>query len=297
MEVFKDLKPHDLVAQVLENNSYEFVKPFNHIEQEYSGDMYKFTDGKGKLNLIVTPDKRLIFIKNGKTKAEEAKNCVVGYWGKDLLRSASATDKKKTLTLIERLKIAFQADGSFTTSGNKIRFSFSKQRKIDRLELILKSAGVDYKIYKLADDRVEFNIDINAELFQKDFDWVNTNNLCSNWCIEFIEELSHWDATRRSKTRFKFDTTVKQVVNIVELITLSAGYGVLISTRADNRKEHFSDVYTAHILKNNKLGGQSQNKEKIQYTGKVYNVQVPSGMLLVKRNNATVICGDGNNFD
>lgn len=295
-KLFTDLNPHvDLVAQVLDNGTYTFVKPLKYVNEYYEGEMISYKDHYGKIDLLVTPNHRMIYDNgSGNFREQEAKNCGF-YHGKNIRRSALANNNGLQLSPIESLKIAFQADGSYTTSGNKIRFSFSKQRKIERLEGILKDCNYEYKIYSLKDGRFEFNINADASLFTKNFSWVNFESLCSNWCQEFIEELSYWDATRRHDKRFKFDTTNKSVVDVVELIAISAGYGVLVKKREDNRKDIFSDVFTAHIMLNNTLGGQSIKKEVTNYKGGIVCVQVPSGRLMVKRNGGQVVCGNSGN--
>lgn len=292
-KLFKDLNPHvDLVAQVLDDGSYQFVRPLKYVNEYYEGDMISYKDSYGKIDLLVTPNHRMIYDNgSGSFQVQEAKNCNF-FWNKNIRRSALAKNKGLQLSPKQALKIAFQADGSYTTSGTKIRFSFSKQRKIERLKSILKDCKVEYKIYNLKEGRVEFNIDVDASNYSKDFSWVNFESLCSNWCQEFIEELSYWDATRRHDKRFKFDTTTKEVADIVELIAMSAGYGVLIKKNSDDRKEIFSDVYTAYIMLDNQLGGQAIQKEVVQYKGKVVCVQVPTGRLLVKRNIGQVVCGN-----
>ena len=292
-KLFKDLdENNDLVAQVHENGMREFVKPIRYIKQNYTGEMISFSDGKGKLDLLVTPNHRMVFYQNHKIKIQEAKDARVGFWEKDIIRSAEMPSRGISLSPLERLKIAFQADGSYLTRGHGIRFSFSKQRKIDRLKDILALVGVKYKIYNLSDGKFEFNVHIDESIMQKNFGWVTTSDLCGNWSREFIEELSYWDATRRSEHRFKFDTTNPGVMADVELIALAAGYGIYITSREDNRKDCFSDVYTAHILKSNKLGGQSVHKKTVDYDGVVYSVQVPTGMLLVKRNGGSLVSGN-----
>lgn len=163
---------------------------------------------------------------------------------------------------------------------------------------LLDKIGCEYVTYDFADGRCEINIHLDAKLFLKDFSWVKIDNLSKSWCIDFIEELSYWDSTRRSDSRFKFDTTIKAVIDTVEIIALSAGYGCLLSHREDDRKSIFSDVYTAHIMKSNKIGGQAIKINTIDYDGKVYCVTVPSGKLFVKRNRCTLISGNsGNPFD
>jgi len=290
---FKDLENTDLVAQVLGSGEFEYVAPLKYTSSFYKGIMVHFTDKKGKLDLLVTPNHRMIFKTNGVEKIQTAEDALVGKWKKDIVRSSSAKSYGKKFTALDALKVAFQADGSFCTNmTSSIRFSFSKQRKIDRLEKLLKQLDLTYKIYSLKDGKSEFNIKVEANDFTKDFSWVSLKTLEGDWCRGFIEELSYWDATRRSDTRFKFDTTNPMVIKIVELIALASGYGVLISEAEDNRKECFSNVFTAHILKSNKIGGQSHNKEEVQYEGMVYCVTVPSGRLLVKRNRATAVCGN-----
>ena len=291
--LFKDLTTEDLVAQVLEDGTFEFVKPLKYVEQDYEGEMVHFYDGKGKMDLLLTPNHRMIYTKNGINKVKEASSFPHSLsWKTDFKRSALKRGATTHLSYLERLKIAFQADGSYQTGTDKIRFSFSKKRKMNRLEYLLNSADISFKKYGLKDERFEYSIDISAEDFSKDLYWVDLESLNANWCKEFIEELSYWDACRRSSERFKFDTTNKAVVDVVELIALYAGFGCLISEYEDNRSDIFSNVYTAHILKSNILGGQSVETKSVRYKGKIYCVQVPSGKLIVKRNRATLVCGN-----
>lgn len=295
-KLFKDLSNTDLVAQVLPDGSYEFIQPLKYVEDYYVGDMIRFSDQKGKVDLLVTPNHRMIIYQNGKERIIEASAMLhKGHYKQTMVRTASApsSPSNEEITLLQRLMIAFQADGSYTTTGNKIRFNFSKQRKIDRLKDILYKMDIPYVIYKLDNGNVEFNINVDATKYYKNFSWVGTlENLTKEWCQSFIEELSFWDATRRSNTRFKFDTTNKEVSAVVELIAIGAGYGVLQTIKVDSRSEKFSDIYTSHIMKNNRIGGQSWSKSIEPYNGYVYCVQVPTGKLLVKRNRCTMVCGN-----
>ena len=299
-KLFKDLTKEDLVAQVLEDGSYAFVKPIKYVADAYVGPMVKFSDKKGKIDLLVTPNHRMIIQQNGKERVIEAINMKSkGNYEQKMTRTASAPSlpSRAKLSPIEQLMVAFQADGSYTTSGNKIRFSFAKQRKTDRLKSILIQAKIPFKIYNLSDSRVEFNIQVDSTAYSKNFDWVDSLELglTKEWCQSFIEELSYWDSTRRSDSRFKFDTTNKAVSDVVEKIAIGAGYGVLQSIYPDDRNDKFNDIYTSHILKDNKIGGQSWTKSIEHYEGYVYCVQVPTGKLLVKRNRCTMVCGNSGN--
>lgn len=293
---FTNLSENDLVAQVLDDGSREFVKPLEIINQTYSGIMHQFKDFHGKVDLLVTPNHRMVLKQNGKERIVEASDLSrYGHYHQKMIRSASASSNPNIhLSDLERLRIAFQADGSFQTgcNENKIRFSFAKQRKIDRLCYILDNLKFEYKIYDLKDGRHEFNITLPVSDFSKDFEWVNNNTLTKEWCEEFIEECSHWDSCRRSDERFKFDTTILSVANKVEFIALSAGYGALKSTYSDNRSDKFSDLITIHILKDNEVGGQSWENTEVNYTGTVHCVKVPSGKVFVRRNRCTLVSGN-----
>ena len=151
-------------------------------KQYYEGEMCHFHDHHGKIDLLVTPNHRMIVEqvpKNGNPYERVILAEDLGKYGaargnssQRMSRSATAReDDTVLLSNLERLKIAFQADGSYVTkSKTKIRFNFSKQRKIDRLKNLLE--GFDYKLYHLKDGRTEIHIEVgDASNFTKDLSW------------------------------------------------------------------------------------------------------------------------------
>ena len=297
-KLFKILNKNDLVAQYNNSHEIEFVLPLKYFDEFYEGDMYRFYDLKGRLDLLVTPNHKMVCNKK-KIFLETAEDSTF-YYGKNMKRSGVKINGSLTnLTYLDRLKIAFQADGAYQSNriDNKttsIRFNFTKKRKFDRLCDICDRGNFDYKFSKEPSrpNNYIMYVTVNTEML-KDFSWVDLNCITSTWGKEFLEELSYWDSTRRSSTRFKFDTCIEQVANSVLTIASISGVGCTMTKFVDNRKEQFSDVYSLSILMNNNdIGGQSINKEKITYSGRVYCVTVPSGMLLVRRNNKTVISGN-----
>lgn len=302
---FADLIETDLVAQVLDDGSREFVTPDRIIHQHYSGDMYHIHDHYGKVDLLVTPNHRMVTKYKSHNKIIDAASLPSTHNYKMIRSACAVSNPDIKLSNIDRLRIAFQADGSFCTKSNNIRFTFSKQRKIDRITEICNACNLSYAIYNLKNQEKEIHIKTSGLSFQKDFNWINIGSLTKEWCQEFIEECSYWDSTRRSNNRFKFDTTVERVAKAVEQIAIGAGYGCLMSKYVDNRQPYFSDVYTLHIMKDNKIGGQAWKKDVQYYSGYVHCVKVPSGKILVKRNRcvlvsgnsgdpANIICGDPN---
>lgn len=292
-KLFKDLSDQDLVATVHEDGAYTFTKPLKYVNQNYKGKMYHFKDHHGKVDLMVTPNHRMIVERNGKEEVILAEDMLEkGNHTLTMTRSGEQDIFYRHLTNYERLMIAFQADGSYQTGTNKVRFSFSKQRKMDRLESLLNEQEISFSKYYLSDGRVEYNVNVPADDFTKDFSWVETSKVSYIYAKQFIEELSYWDATRRDDLRFKFDTTNQEVIKTVELLAIAAGYGILVSECEDSRSEKFQKVYTAHIMKNNKVGGQSWSKVEKDYEGTIHCVQVSSGKLIVKRNRCTMVCGN-----
>jgi len=305
--LFKDLTDETLVAQVLDDGSYEFIQPLKKQIYDYNGEMCHFSGNKGKVDLLVTPEHKMIYKKNNKFLSQYAKEVGnIGYHGKYMVRSAKVKETNKRLTNFERFLIAFQADGSFTSkhervnegliSGKKVyRFNFTKKRKRDKLIEICENGGFEYS-EKIEPKRpnnytiyIWLDISINVT---KNFEWVDLTSLSLTWCKQFIDELSNWDSCVRNENKIKFDTTNKEIVYIVELIVLSCGYGCLISEYEDTRSDKFNNVWTLHITRNNLIGGQSIKKNNINYVGKVYCVQVPSGKIMVKRNRSTMVCGN-----
>ena len=300
---FNELNEDSLVAQVTEEESFEFVKPEKIVWERYEGKMVHFSDRRRKVDLLVTPNHRMVFKQSNKLKVQEAKDLKPGKYGKKFLRAAAIqTTIVKKLEALDKLKIAFQADGSYVTNmSSSIRFSFSKKRKIERLLSIVNECSLEYKIYNLKDNakyqnhrsKVEIHIKIDSREFYKDLNWITKDKLSNPyWAQEAIEELSYWDATRRHDNRFKFDTTTESVANVVEDLCVFAGYGCLRSLREDRRKEHFSNIYTLNILKDSSIESRAVSKIETDYNGYVGCVKVPTGKVLVRRNNATLVSGN-----
>lgn len=304
---FPDLLDTDRVASVDDRGEYSFERPSKIVNQPYTGDMIHFVDGKGKFDLLVTPNHRMVYERAGSLVVKEAEDLCLN-WGGSFLRAAATSNdefsgKPASLTPFERLQIAFQADGSYTSSSDKkIRFSFAKQRKIDRLIDIIENCGFDYKIYSLSknpkyphhSDRVEINVSVPAiNDFSKDLAWVGTDLAYhKEYAREFIEEVSYWDCTRRSDTRFKFDSVNSSAVDKIAHMAMCAGYGVKRSVSSDDRSGRFSDIHTLHIMKDARIGFQAIRKYTESYSGTVHCVTVNTGRILVRRNGCIAVSGN-----
>jgi nicotinic acid phosphoribosyltransferase len=296
--LFKDLNEEDLVAEYNQDGTINFTKPIRYYESELESeqDMIHFRNDS-HVDLLVTSNHRMVRTNGrGGVEVKEAEN-IKYFYEKDMIHSGVLVGKPKSLTSEERLLIAFQADGSFNTTGpkNKVRFNFTKQRKVDRMRKLLIESGFEYKetVEPARPRNTQFYVTLPNDA-QKTFAWVfdMLNDISGVWAKEFIDELSNWDSCIRSENRIKYDTTVKINAEAVQLLATLAGYRTCSSEYDDTRKSYFSKVYTIHINKTSTSGGQSIKKAAVSYTGKVYCVQVNTGMIVVRRNGCVVVSGN-----
>lgn len=313
---FKDLNTDDLVAQHDFNNSISFVKPLKYVSQQYDGEMYYFESQKNKLNICVTPNHRMVVDKNKEITIEYAEN-VKYYGGKNMLVGGKLIGDCNKLSPYERLMIAFQADGRCRGINKKeqfkrgytLEFSIAKKRKIERLESIINECGLEYKKVQTESDRLSkknknwkdrytFYIKVYEKPYKYFSEWVDLVGKSYLWCKDFIEEVVCWDGSIRKdlKEYYAYYNTSKEDVETVQLIAALAGYSTTFNEYIDSRKERYKNVYEVNInKKRNYVGGGAIKKSTRYYKGLVYCVQVPSGMLVLKRGDHIFISGNSGN--
>src|SRR3990167_3209498 len=299
---FQDLKDNIKVAQVLPNNLIEFVYPIKKVNYHYNGKLINFKDTIGRINISVTPDHKMVYYKGGKRFYSVAKDFIPSQ-GIKLYTAGEINFKTDPLSDLERFLIAYNADGTVYRKGcngkhcgyRTVRFSLTKKRKQERLENIL--SKINFKYTKQNEkfhntDELTYYIQWPISCFyqpNKTFSWINIGAVSLDWCRDFIEELSYWVATRRTNNRYKYDTTKENDAKIVQSISILAKYNVKYSIFKDKRG--YKDIHSLSIRTNYQpIDGQSVIKSVIEYKEDVYCVTVPSGVVLIRSNNQTLIC-------
>ena len=296
----RDLK----VAQVLDNEVVEFVKPTAYFEYSVKENLILFKDSKN-INLLVTKNHNMVYkqekktIKDGKYLREvkdkwytkTAEECSLH---RDVKYLNSGYSKNgNSLTMEERLLIAHQADGSKVKNcNNAIRFRFSKVRKYERIKWILDELGLDYSDNFYEKDKT-YNIYVNVgEVLPKTLSWVSIEGKSQQWCEEFLKEISFWDGSIvNDKNSFTYSSILKYNSDIVQQVASVSGYKSSLVSR-DREKEYRTDLHTIYISKGNYFGVEKLNKQEVYYEGKVYCVEVPTHRLIVRRGGKTVVCGN-----
>ena len=299
-KLFKDINLDTKVAQY-DNGQISFVSPIEYFNREYNGDMINFKSSLNRIDLLVTPNHKMLRVTlEGQFKqilAKDLNPSSLYKWKVSGLKEGMADN----LSDYERFLIAYQADGSgprkgCTGTGGHFtsRLGFTKERKISRMRNILNNTGLEFKevIHPARPDYTIFYVKSENTL-PKTFNWVNLENISSNYARQFLNEVRNWDASSNGDSSFYYVSTNKFNVDVIQSLAVLAGYTTNLEHRVDTRKEHFSDTYRLNIrLSTDQVGERSIKKEIIKYSGRVYCVKVPSGFVVVRRNNKVVVSGN-----
>lgn len=309
-KLFKHLNEDDFVAEYNENKSIQFVKPLEIIKERYIGNLIHFYQDcrGGKMDVLVTPNHRMVSrsYKTDKLNIFEAKKAInnTSYNESKLLVTSGyyTANNDKTLSSLNKLKIAFQADGSYPSHrddytgekgyGYPIRFNLKKKRKIDRLELLFSEANIKYtkKKYENGHYSVWANV---PEQFYKDFSWVKLDKFSMQELNDFIEELQYWDGTIKNNS-IVYSSINKSCVDVIQSIANICGYKGIISSYQDKRENNNrQEIFSICLCRKEKYGINRHLKiSEVFYDGYVYCVSVPSKMILIRRNNKSFVCGN-----
>ena len=309
-KLFSDLTSDEKVAQYNEDGSIDFVVPTEHYNMKYKGKMvgFKSKDGHKYVDLLVTPNHRMVKrrLKDNSLQIFEADSQKYhekkGYGSKSKIVVSGKAASGRVMSALEKLKVAFQADGShmsrdaYTGKRNgtvPVRFSLKKDRKKDRLVELTKEAGLDYSLNKYEDGYYSFYIKTNGD-FIKDLSWVDLSDVSYEWACEFIQELIHWDASKKSENTITYTSIKKSNVDVVQALSSLAGHKCLISEYTDERNDYErSTIYIANIWTNKEtIGGRNIEKYFVDYDSTVHCVSVPSKMLVVRRNDVVAVSGN-----
>lgn len=296
---FDCIHPEDRVAQVDENQLVSFVKPMELVKEYHSGYLLNIKDKKN-LDFMVTPDHSMVIDRRTKDG-----------WGKLVkIRAADLPTHSEVgmsfsgyssiagdgLTSSEKLSITFQADG-YLESGGSVSFHSHKDRKREQMLELLSDTKWTYTTNYGKDNSTTIRIKLKGELYtpqvetSKDFSWVKPHTRSLKWCEEFLEQARLWDASERGAANsFTYCNTNKEAAEVVFTVATLAGKQVKI--KENYREEPRKAIYTVYISDSNHFTTQKVEKIEVPYEGYVYCATVPTGMLLVRRNGKSLICGN-----
>ncbi len=317
----RDLSINDKTANWwLDKNSktgtITFETPIGIQRQPYNGKMVKWS--MNNMEYTVTPKHRVVSYNTRysiKWKTEEALDCSLHNWNIPI-SAYKTTGEKDKLSFMERLAIAFQADGSFMNShkygniahkthrGYAYRFRLKKQRKIERLKRILDNIECEYSI---TENNITGYTCIYVwvdEVFDKQFDWVNIGDITSNWGDEFIKELKYWDGAKGvSKEAVRYINTNESAIDKVMAVAAISGYQVGVDDMITERAERYKNAknrrkaWCLYLIPKTHKTGRELKKEEVDYCGNIVGVEVPSTYIVVRFNGKHIaITGNSVNY-
>lgn len=302
---FKDLSENLKVAQYHLDGSVDFVIPSASYNLPYKGDMIKWSkEGYGYVDMLVTPNHKMVRINQatGEINLFEAGDFSYrnrnGFSSRNYLPVSGYTHNVGIrLSVIEKLKIAFQADGAFPSRkdayvSGQVRFNLKKSRKVERLTELLNESGFKFTKTKLKNGYHDFWITPpTPNTFQKDFQWVVLDKSIE-WYWDFLNELQYWDG-RKVNNCIVYSSTTRKCIDMVQAICSLCGYKSHFHEYIDTREDHIRKAnFSLTIQNKQKISGESITRQIVQYDGHVYCVTVPSKMLIIRRNNIVSICGN-----
>lgn len=300
----KDLDRHDLVSQ-WESGTISFVKPLRIINRPYEGKMISIKSKK--TDQLLTPEHRVIYKDPRSTKWQvtEAKEFVSVKSSRNLPRHGCVVNTKNTYDLdFLRLLVAVQADAYLMKDCSGIRFQFQKKIKKDRLLRLLTNLGIKFTFKEelIEGKGLNFIIYLNSSsetervraVLNKDKSFPNSfYTLSFNEIKTIVDEIQYWDGTVTPNGDVVLDTISKQTVVVLQtlchLIGLSATYTEFDKVTVKGK----CHIFRCYISKSNpNLTTNQKHYQEIDYKGNVVCVTVPSGFIMVKRNNKIFVSGN-----
>lgn len=292
------------VAQVNTEGTISFVKPIEWVSQDFDGELYRFYDSKN-IDISVTPNHRMYIRRRasaGVSNSFDVKEAKVCPLHRDVYMANSAiASGHHELSALERIAIAYQADGSPVWYRSKnstgvcaARFRFKKDRKINRLRDLLQEAGLDYtEAFYPKDGTTNFYV---KHVFKdKTLSWLNIEGMSASKGRAILLEVAQWDGSHvktDSKERISFSYSTIDKINTDTLQAIASLSGFKSRVTEVPRDGNRQLQYKMHFSEGDLFGCENLKKEVIKYTGKVYCAVVPYGGLVVRSNGHTLVCGN-----
>jgi len=325
-KLFSELTEKELVAEVNDNLTINFVKPRHYFKADYEGEMYSFKTKS--LDLLVTPNHNMVVVNENKyystkqmqmqlKRADQTRRCIIPQtieWeGKEIDKFTVAGQKLKNHIL---KPIVLNGDdyckfmGIYLSEGSvskdkyyKVQIAQSKdnnKEKYEKIKEMIKSLPFNY--FEVKNKGIVVNSkQLNEYLRQFGYSGEKyvpdeIKNATKRQVRIFLDWFILGDGYKRTyikngHTNERIITKSKKLADDIQELYLK----LEISTTLRKTKEGYYEVSTRHT-KNNKWKKYSrirkENIEKEYYKGKIYCVEVSSHKLLVRRNGKIAVCGN-----
>lgn len=298
----------DYVMQYELDGKARFVKPLRYIK-EPEKKLYHFTTKYG-LDQCLSLEHEVIYIdrKSNKVKKEpfyiikeKHKKLKAGFEGRFIKTFTPIINTRLAYTnAILRLIVAVIADSSFSKfADNRCEFNLKRERKIRRLVKLLKNAKVPYKKYNknaAGYIKILFKSPLRIKEFDERFYKASVQQLKI-----IADEVMYWDGCI---TQQSFSSTSKKSADFIQYCFTALGRSSSIYYD-DRRGQIYHSKYvrknityevcisnTNHTSMANSSSRPIPINEYNTLDGYKYCFEMPSGNLVLRRNNSIFITGN-----
>ena len=296
---FKDLKLTDTILQWNEDGSFTPVKPERIVNKPYEGQMLTITNKLGHILHHSTPNHNRVLISEGK------------YHNKRIVKKMKACESFSSMYKIPvnglydgpgvsysipeiQLYVAFAADGCIKNAYYGY-MSFSKDRKKERLDSILAQLNLNYT-YNYNEETGYHNYYFgNISTWpiwhngKKSIIMDNFVNATLEQKNAFIQELKYWDGCSTYATGIYYTTSKLEEIKFVQTIAHLSGNLCTINSMLT---PGYEESYRCVIRHKSTRSQQRNIQTYTNYSGNVYCVTVPSGMIMIRHDNHVTITGN-----
>ena len=309
----KSNESHTQAAQNCDGH-IEWVTPDRIIAKPYTGDIIKFRSSR-TYSMSVTPGHNMVYRSTGGVAVKHMAGEGLPSKQSTVIRSAvyrkdnvydgttgqQASDSNiwNTRQTELRIIVSVSADAGITYNQDgriNCDFNLKKQRKIDRLRELVDSLKLDasFCVHTNKPDYTRVRMTLPkrlsiGRLFP--MQWISGLSYAERECI--IQELQHWDGWANEK-HIEYATKYKHNADFIQSVATLNGYVATISPffgpETSKGRQTYYKVYIYYDASATTVGSISTSNE--HYSGLVYCVTVPSGMLLVRHNDSISVCGN-----
>lgn len=288
-KLFPDLRAEDRVAQ-WDDGVINYVEPSERIVGESPGEMIHIR-GDRQVDLLVTPNHDCILRdftgRPIRVKAPDYENHPGWLQPQSGVLFGTGQENPSLLQLVA----AVQADAADRETS--FRFWLSREDKIERLLSILHDLGVPFMQGQCASKGNQTYITIPALdelrhylMWGKTFHRAHLIALAEDKRQLFLEELLFWDGDR--KGRRYLSTNLVNCETVQELAVLTGYRSNSWVRKSDGRKP----LGVVSLSRREGTYAKTLTQSRIEYSGPVYCVTVPSGAILVRRNGRVTVSGN-----
>ena len=298
---------HTIAQYDKETKEISFVKPKKVVNYDYKGKMHHYVSNS--TDICVTPNHDLILIHPSSKKVQKRKS-FEGSWGNNYLYPCSGIATGNwDLSLLDRLLIAIQADGSLyglcpneTVERKDCVFKLKKQRKINRLIELLNGCNISYNLridgegFNIFNFKLPENIDISLIKNFKYFSDLSVFSFQS--ANDFIDEVLFWDG---SDNRLYYNTN-KEAIDLVQSVCTIANRRATIGINRNQEQSSRVKLPQGGFPKSSKIcyvlsiSFKSERmyprRIEVDYDDKVYCVSVDTENLVSRRNGKIAFTGN-----